>query len=565
MRLQLFVLSLLPLVSTISKVRLPGVFTDNLVFQQQSGNPVWGWAKPGEEVTVLTSWGTKDSATADKDGKWMIITYTTGAGAGTGHEVTISGENEIVLKNVALGEVWLCAGQSNMGWSVANSFEAEGESDVDLPNLRIFRSAREHWHEPLEENRDRLAKWKPCNPESAAETSAVAYYFGKTLQQKLGVPVGIIQRAYAGTPIEGWMPWDIQRDDPRAQAHKKGLDVSANRMMGRGQSKQQSLDLFQKELAEYNSKIDRGETMKNASRSLSPPIITKPANLGHQYPGNIFNAMIAPVCPYAIRGMIWYQGERNAKNSPQAAHYRSQLKQMIGFYRNLWHGKSWGAVSDGFPVYFTQLPSWNPPQTEPVEGVESPWVVSRESMRQVSKELYGTGMAVTIDTGDAILLHPKNKKPIGVRHAYLALGKTYGFPMVHEGPILSDFKIEGEKILLNFASTGSGLTGGSDKPLDSFAVAGKDRKWYWAKAKIDGDSILLTSPKVEKPEAARYAWGMNPSQRNLLYNQEGFPASPFRTDDRPLYDPKAELIEVTKPAKPKGYEAKDWNRPAIQN
>jgi sialate O-acetylesterase len=222
-------------------------------------------------------------------------------------------------------------------------------------------------------------------------------------------------------------------------------------------------------------------------------------------------------------------------------------------------------VSDGFPVYFTQLPSWNPPQTEPVEGVESPWVVSRESMRQVSKELYGTGMAVTIDTGDAILLHPKNKKPIGVRHAYLALGKTYGFPMVHEGPILSDFKIEGEKILLNFASTGSGLTGGSDKPLDSFAVAGKDRKWYWAKAKIDGDSILLTSPKVEKPEAARYAWGMNPSQRNLLYNQEGFPASPFRTDDWPLYDPKAELIEVTKPAKPKGYEAKDWNRPAIQN
>ena len=563
MKLQLFVLSLLPLVSTISKVRLPGVFTDNLVFQQQSGNPVWGWAKPGEEVTVLTSWGTKDSAPADKDGKWMIITYTTGAG--TGHEVTISGENEIVLKNVALGEVWLCAGQSNMGWSVANSFEAEGEAEVNLPNLRIFRSAREHWHEPLEENRDRLAKWKPCNPESAAETSAVAYYFGKTLQQKLGVPVGIIQRAYAGTPIEGWMPWDIQRDDPRAQAHKKGLDDSANRMMGRGQSKQQALDLFQKELAEYNSKIDRGETMKNASRSLSPPIITKPANLGHQYPGNIFNAMIAPVCPYAIRGMIWYQGERNAKNSPQAAHYRSQLKQMIGFYRNFWHGKSWGAVSDGFPVYFTQLPSWNPPQTEPVEGLESPWVVSRESMRQVSKELYNTGMAVAIDTGDAILLHPKNKKPIGVRHAYLALGKTYGFPMVHEGPILAGFKIEGEKIRLNFASTGSGLTGGSDKPLDSFAVAGEDRKWYWAKAKIDGDSILLTSPKVEKPEAARYAWGMNPSQRNLLYNQEGFPASPFRTDDWPLYDPKAELIEVTKPAKPKGYEAKDWNRPAIQN
>ena len=532
------------------------------MFQQQSGNPIWGWAEPGEEVTVLTSWGTEDSATAGKDGKWMIITYTTGAG--TGHEVTISGENEIVLKNVALGEVWLCAGQSNMGWSVANSFEAEGEAEVNLPDFRIFRSAREHWHEPLEENRDRLASWKPCNPKSAAETSAVAYYFGKTLQQKLGVPVGIIQRAYAGTPIEGWMPWNIQRDDPRAQAHKQGLDDSANRMIARGETRQKALDGFQKELAEYNDKIDQGETMKNAFRSLSPPIITKPANLGHQYPGNIFNAMIAPVCPYAIQGIIWYQGERNAKNSPQAEHYRNQLKQMIGYYRNLWHGKSWGAVSDGFSVYFTQLPSWNPPQSKPVEGVESPWVVSRESMRQVSSELYNTGMAVAIDTGDAILLHPKNKKPIGVRHAYLALGKTYGLPLVHEGPVFSGFKTDGNRIRLSFASTGSGLIGGSDKPLDSFAIAGKDRQWYWAKAKIDGDSILLTSPNVKQPVAARYAWAMNPSQRNLLYNQDGFPASPFRTDDWPLYDPKAELVEVTKPEKPKRYEAKDWSRPILK-
>ncbi len=562
MRLHLFMLSLLPMVSSIAKVRMPGIFTDNLVLQQQNGNPVWGWAKPGEEVTVLTSWGTKDSATADKDGKWMIITYTTAAG--TGHEVTISGENEIVLKNVALGEVWLCAGQSNMGWSVGNSFEADGESDVNLPDFRIFRSAREHWHDPLEENRDRLATWKLCRPESAKETSAVAYYFGKTLQQKLGVPVGIIQRAYAGTPIEGWMPWEIQSQNPRAQAHKKELDEAAGRMRARGETRQKALGRFKKELVEYNDKIDRGETMKNANRALSPPVIIKPANLGHQYPGHIFNAMIAPVCPYAIRGMIWYQGERNAKNSPQAEHYRNQLKQMIGYYRNLWHGRSWGAVSDGFPVHFTQLPSWNPPQSKPVEGVESPWVVSRESMRLVTQELYNTAMAVTIDTGDAILLHPQNKKPIGIRHAYLALGKTYGFPMVHEGPVFSDFKIEDKQIRLNFSSTGSGLTGSREEPLDSFAVAGKDREWHWAKAKIDGGSIVLSTSKVSKPVAARYAWGMNPSQRNLLYNKEGFPASPFRTDDWPLYDPKAEQIEVTKPEKPKGYEAKDWPRPVIK-
>ena len=544
------------------KVRVPAIFSDHSVFQQGGGNPIWGWAKPGEEVTVSTSWGTKDSATADKNGRWMVIAYT--SKAGTGHEVTIQGDNKIVLSNVAVGEVWLCAGQSNMGWSMGNSFEAGKEANVNLPDFRIYKSAREHWHEPLSENRDRLAKWKSCDPKSAAETSAVSYYFGKKLHQKLGVPVGIIQRAFAGTPIEGWMPWDIQSADPRTIAHKKLLDDGSNRLIARGQTKQKALANYQKELKEYNDKIDRGETMKNAFKSLSPPIITKPSSMGHQYPGHIYNAMIAPIRPYAIRGMIWYQGERNAKNAPQAEHYANQLKQLIGHYRNTWHGESWGSVSDGFPVYFTQLPSWNPPQSKPVEGVEASWVVSRESMQKVSQEVYNTGMAVSIDTGDAIELHPKNKKPIGLRHAYLALGKTYGFPIVHEGPVFSEFSQKESKVVIRFKSIGSGLMAGGKGKIDSFAIAGVDRVWHWADAKIDKDSVILSSLKVKQPVAVRYAWAMNPSGRNLLYNQEGFPASPFRTDDWPLFDPKAEVVEVNKPKKPKGYQSKDWNRPEIK-
>ncbi|MFL2928696.1 MAG: sialate O-acetylesterase [Opitutales bacterium] len=557
----LFVFLLFPLLC-LAKVRLPAIFSDHMVFQQLGGNPVWGWAEPGEKVTVSTSWGATDSTTADKEGRWMVISYT--SKAGTGHEVTIKGTNEIVLKNVAVGEVWLCAGQSNMGWSMGNSFEAEKEATVNLPDFRIFKSAREHWHEPLEENRDRLAAWKPCDPKSAAETSAVSYYFGKKLHQKLGVPVGIIQRAFAGTPIEGWMPWDIQSADPRTIAHKKLLDDGSNRLLARGQTKQKALADYQKELKEYNDKIDRGETMKNAFRSLSPPIISKPSRMGHQYPGHIYNAMIAPIRPYALRGMIWYQGERNAKNAPQAEHYANQLKQLIGHYRNTWHGESWGAVSDGFPVYFTQLPSWGSPQEKPVEGPESPWAVSRESMQKVSQEVYNTGMAVSIDTGDAIELHPKNKKPIGLRHAYLALGKTYGFPMVHEGPVFSEFSQEGSEVILRFESIGSGLMAGGKGKIDSFAIAGEDRAWQWADAKIDQDSVILSSPQVKKPVAVRYAWAMNPSGRNLLYNQEGFPASPFRTDDWPLFDPKAEVVEVNKPKKPKGYQSKDWKRPEIK-
>ncbi len=556
----LYVFLLLPILCT-AKVRLPAIFSDHMVFQQLGGNPIWGWADPREKVSVKTSWGETHSATADQDGMWMVIAYT--PKAGTGHEVTIQGSNNIVLKNVAIGEVWLCAGQSNMGWSMGSSFEAEKEARVNLPNFRIYRSAREHWHEPLNENRDRLARWKPCDPKSAAETSAVAYYFGKKLHETLDVPVGIIQRAFAGTPIEGWMPWSIQKDDPRAQAHKQAIDQGSKRMIARGMSKEKSLAAYEKELAEYNAKIDRGETMKNPFKPLAPPIITKPPELGHQYPAHIFNAMIVPIRPYAIRGMVWYQGERNAKNVPQAQHYSTQLKQMISHYRSTWHGASWGSVNDGFPFYFTQLPSWNPPQTKPVEGSESPWAVSRESMRKVSRELYNTGMAVTIDTGDAIELHPKNKKPIGLRHAYLALGKTYGLPIVHEGPVLIRHEVKGGKIILRFDSVGSGLVPARKGKLDAFAVAGKDKVWHWAEANIEKGSIVLSSPKVKNPVAARYAWAMNPSQRNLLYNEEGFPASPFRTDDWPLCDPDADLIEVTKPAKPKGYQSQDWARPQI--
>ena len=184
-------------------------------------------------------------------------------------------------------------------------------------------------------------------------------------------------------------------------------------------------------------------------------------------------------------------------------------------------------------------------------------------MRKVSLGLYDTAMAVTIDTGDAIELHPKNKKPIGLRHAYLALGKTYGLPIVHEGPVLTMHEAKEGKIILRFKSAGSGLVPARKGKLDAFALAGKDKVWHWADARIEKDSIVLSSPKVKSPVAARYAWAMNPSQRNLLYNKEGFPASPFRTDDWSLYDPGTELIEVIKPAKPKGYQSKDWARPQI--
>ena len=561
-RFSILILSLASAYGSLAEVRLPNLFTDHMILQQRTRNTVWGWADPGEAITVKASWGATVRATADKAGEWKVFLST--PKHGTGHSLTVAGKNRIQIKDVAVGEVWLCAGQSNMGWALRMTFGGEAEAEgANAPGFRIFRASREHWHEPLKRARDRLSHWERCNPKSAAYCSAVSYYFGKKLHAELGIPVGIIQQAYAGTPIEGWMPWAIQQGDPRAQAHRKEIGESAERQITRqGKTVEKALAKFEAELKQYNALIDKGETMKNKFKSLAPPMITQPTTLGHQYPGNIFNAMIHPIRPYGIRGMIWYQGERNAKNVPQAMHYRKQLPQMIEYFRSSWHELSGGNTDPKFPCYFTQLPSWNPPQTKPVEGVEASWAVSREMMRLVTHECENTGMSVSIDTGDAIQLHPKNKRPIGIRHAYLALKQTYEKDFVEYGPRYRDHQIQGDRIVLKFDSVGGGMMPAKPGPLNAFAIAGADRKWYWADAKISGDTVIVSSPRVKQPKAVRYAWAMNPSKRNLLYNREGIPASPFRTDDWPLFDPQAEIVTVLKPAKAEK-ATEDWSRPKM--
>jgi sialate O-acetylesterase len=539
-------------------VRVPRLFNDGMVLQQKTSNAVWGFAAPGERVTVKASWGAEAKTVADDSGDWRVMLKT--PAHGTGHSLVVSGRNILNIQNVAIGEVWLCAGQSNMGWKLGSTFGGEAEAAAaNAPDLRIFVSQREHWHEPLKQSRDRLAKWSPCNPQTAAATSAVSYYFGRTLQRALNIPVGIIVQAYAGTPIEGWMPKDIQADDSRMSAAMEDMERRSRRYPVKD-----ALETFRNELLVYNYRIDAGETMKNQFRVLQPPFITKPATLGHQYPSHIFNAMIHPVRPYGIKGMIWYQGERNSKNVPQALNYREQLTRLIGYYRSSWHELSEGNVARDFPFYFTQLPSWHAPQQKPVEGLEAPWVVNREMMRLVTSDVDNTGMAVAIDTGDEIALHPQNKKPIGIRHAYMALARTYGKPNVSTGPQFLTQTTQGGRIVLKFDSVGTSLVSARPGKLNSFAIAGPDMQWHWADAVIEGGTVVVSSPEIQQPVAVRYAWAMNPSQRNLLYNAEGFPASPFRTDSGPLFDAdRDEVVEVVKPKKPEGYQSTDWARPAI--
>ena len=534
---------LAPASTALARVRLPAIVGDNMMLQQRMGAPIWGWANPGETVTVAGSWGRQVSATADDSGKWKVCLNTPSHGGP--YTVAIKGKNEITINNVMIGEVWLCAGQSNMGWRLSATFDgAEDSASANFPDFRIFRSQRSHSHEPQE---DCMAEWTPCIPETAATCSAVSFYFARKLHQELRIPVGIVLQPYAGTPIEGWMPKEIQMDDPRTRKMVEEMDAESA--------------AYDPEKA--NKQLERAlEAWKQGVRKGKPRLRT-PSNWGHQYPGNIFNGMIYPVRPYGIRGVIWYQGERNAKDAAQAANYVNQLPLLIDYYRSSWHQMSEGNVAGDFPFYFVQLPSWLAAQSSPVE-TDAAWVVSREMMRLVAQSVRNSGLAVSIDTGDHILLHPKDKKPIGLRLAYLALKRTYGRDFVEYGPSCKSHRVEGKRIVLTFDFVGSGLTTGKEGPLDSFAIAGKDRNFVWADAVIKDDSVIVSARGVPAPVAVRYAWAMNPSRRNLLYNEEGIPASPFRTDDWPLFDAAKDVSqEQVKPVKPADYQPIPLKRPPM--
>jgi len=552
--------------SAIAKISMSRLFSDNMILQQKQKNRIWGWADQGQEITVKASWGAKETAQVNADGAWQVFLDT--PKFGTGFSLSISdGKETLKIKEVAIGEVWLCAGQSNMGWAVGGTFEKEGEANTNLPDLRIFSGGWECSNQPRKKCLNRLAKWLKATPESIAGTSAVSYYFGKKLHQELGVPVGILVKAYSGTPIEGWMPRDIQKDDPRTQALMEKTEAQDAIWSRRAKSTKKELLLeFDKKLIEYNESIDQGITTykkRNKIRTLAPPSVRGLATHAFQYPGNIYNAMIYPIRGYGIKGMVWYQGERNSKYADQACHYRSQLSLMINFYRKTWNKLSGGNNDANFPVQITQLPSWNPVQKVPVEGVEATWAITREMMRLATKDLPNVSISVAIDTGDTCLLHPMNKKPVGLRHAYLALKQTYGKDIVAHGPFYTKQTMSGDKITLHFDSVGGGLMAAKPSAINSFAIAGKDKVWHWADAKVVGDTVEVSSKQVSHPVAVRYAWAMNPSQRNLLYNKEGLPATPFRTDDWPLFEEGTDLPKVIKPKKPKGYKPADWARPKM--
>ncbi len=647
---------------------LPAIFGDNMVLQAGMPVPVWGWSRNGQKVTVKIA-GQEKTVEAGPDAKWLVtldplkaggplemtIEYDTSTKDENGKEKP--SHSTTTFKNILVGEVWLCSGQSNMGTGVGSSVNGLKEiSEAKFPKIRIFQV-------PMCASPDKPAqnigepwgcfrgKWLECSPQTIGAFPAVGYYFARKVHKELGVPVGMIESVWGGTGQEAWLSregfqadplfkpllqktddwlakfpkaraehdaemsayekkkiafdmdhmeaddkgweaanldesaweekklpgaaqmngvawfrrtvklpaqwagkdlkislgnvtdndvtyingvkvggandWDAPREyDVPAALVKDGMAVIAVRAEGFGGGTGPAGQPEQMKLWPPGVKDAKPLSLAGAWKfrvKVSRPVLPTALNLGEP-PGAVYNGMIAPLAGFGIRGVLWYQGEGSGFE------YAKLFPAMIRDWR-----KQWG--QGDFPFLYVQLPNLSAGGNA---AVEESWVNVRE-VQLKTLALPNTGMAVTIDAGDVNNVHYANKQPVGLRLALWALARVYDKDIVYSGPLYQSMKVEGNKIRVKFRNVGGGLVAGdiarrpslaaaSGGALKQFIIAGKDRQFVPAEAKIDGDSVLVWSDKVAAPVAVRYAWLCNPEGCNL-YNKEGLPASPFRTDD----------------------------------
>ena len=438
-----------------ANISLPEIFSDNMVLQQKSDVILWGWAKTGETIVVRADWMDNDiSVKASDQGTWKITLKTPPAGGP--FNIHLKGYNEIILKNVLIGEVWLCSGQSNMEMSAQSGINNSEEEikNANYPEIRLFTVSSSTSHFP----QDHLAgRWSVCTPEEMKTFSAIGYFFARKLHNELGVPVGIINSSWGGTPAEAWMPEEaIQKDDFLHQAAAK----------------------------------------------------QKPVPWGPVEPARIYNAMINPLIPFHIAGVLWYQGEANTIN-----YYA--YKQLLSALITSWRSK-WGY---DFPFYYAQIAPYK--YGNPFEGVEV-----RDAERR-ALDVPNTGMAVLSDICDTLNIHPKNKQDGAMRLANIALNRFYkSVKLEDSGPLYKGMTIDKNKAIISFDHS-EGLHAKGDK-LTYFEIAGEDKVFYPAEAKIKDRQVIVLSKKVKSPVAVRFAW-RNTATPNL-FNGVNLPASCFTTE-----------------------------------
>lgn len=628
--------------SMFAQVKLPRLFSDNMVLQRGKPIAVWGWAAAKEKITVQLKGQTK-TATAGEDGKWKI--YLDAIAAGGPYQLKVQGTNTITLKNILIGDVWVCSGQSNMemtiaGWGKINNYEQEIAA-ANYPMIRHFEVPRIVAASPQEDIT--AGEWKVCNPDNAGNFTAAGYFFAREIFKETGVPIGLLNSSWGGTHVETWTSRDAFENNDEfksmiatmptidlenlAKTRMKLLKESVAKIQGEGEQTEAVIEGWksiafddthwpvmqapmlweQQALADFDGivwyrksitisatdaakeavlelamiddaddtyvngiKVGNTNSYNSKRKYIIPAGILKEGNnvivvkvldtgggggiwgdaadvkltiaeksislagdwryqvavaslavavaVGpNSYPTLLSNGMIHPLIPFAIKGAIWYQGEANTGRSYQ---YRKAFPLMITDWR-----KSWG-LGD-FPFYFVQLASFNANNGNSQNG--SGWAELREA-QAMTLSLPNTGMAVTTDIGDAKDIHPKNKQDVGKRLAAIALNKDYHIKKEYSGPVYQSMKISGNKMILTFTHTGSGLIAKNNNAfLLGFEIAGADKKFYPATAKIKNGTVEVTSDKLTAPVAVRFGWA-DVTDENNLYNKEGFPAIPFRTD-----------------------------------
>jgi sialate O-acetylesterase len=499
-------LLLVSAVSTCANVMLPDVLGDSMVIQRGARVPVWGKADPGEAVAVSFAGQTKKTV-AGADGTWRVQLDPLKANA-TPATLLVKGKNTIELKDILVGEVWLVAGQSNMQFTLAETREAATAiAEASHPLLRLFNVSRQV---AFKHKQPPLATWRACAPESVKDFSAAGYYFGVELQKELNVPVGLINSSYGGSQAEAWTPvgYLLASDELRPTVERTKIwDEERTRV---------KTD-YDEKLKQWRADTDRA---KAAGARPSPSPSVPDALREYRVASSIYDGMIEPLMPFPVRGAFWYQGESNEERAQQ---YAVLLPTMIRAWRERW------GLGD-FPFGIVQLPNYRDPRPEPADEA---WSHIREAQRRTALSTRNAGLIVTIDIGEAHDIHPKNKLDVGSRMARWALADVYGRKMIPTGPMFSKAKVAGPKLVLTFDDVGRGLRARDGDRLEEFAVAGADRKWHWAEARIVGrGSVEVWSPDVPSPVAARYAFNNNPRHPNLT-NDTGLPAAPFRTDDWP--------------------------------
>jgi sialate O-acetylesterase len=490
-------------------VSLAPVFSDHAVLQRGKPVPVWGSAGASDPITV-TFRGQTVRTTAGGDGRWSVSLAPLAASSEPS-DLVVAGQNTVTVHDVVVGEVWLCSGQSNMEFTVNNGGSVyrvdNAEAEVAAADYPLIRQLRiEHAVATRPAEGAKTGGWQPASPRTVGEFTAVGYFFARDIHRALGVPVGIVLSVWGGTPIESWM------SDGARGSTSVALTLDARWRSAEADWPPERVARYPAEMAAWQKAQAEAEAAhtKNPLHWPQPPASDdSPAR-----PGGLFNAMIAPLQPGAIRGILWYQGESNADH---AGEYAELLSTLVHSWRS-------GFGQGDLPFYIVQLANFG----DPGERVSRSWARLRDAQAQVALGVPGTGIAVTIDIGNAQNIHPSNKQDVGRRLALVAKAEAYGIPGEYSGPLFEGAAREECAMRVRFTHAGARLVARGG-PVTALEVAGADGVFQPASASIEGDTLLVSSWAASEPVAVRYAWTNSPEAN--LYNDAGLPAAPFRSDN----------------------------------